>query len=221
MHAPSIAAALAGTVSLTLLLVQLGMLRSLVLGELIALYAIQSLVVALVCATVGATEHALDLVILAGITLVAKVFVLPFYMRSLARRVSTRVEIPARVNVTLSLLIAAALAGVAMLTASRLPLHGGTFLPAANFATALSIVLIGFLIAILRPNALAQVVAFLTLENGLFFATITLAPGLPLVIGVLLLIDVLIAVFVFAVLVRILVSARGSMHTGLLETLRG
>ncbi|WP_317995784.1 hypothetical protein [Vulcanimicrobium alpinum] len=206
---------------MVLLLVQLAMLRSLVLVELIALYALQSLLVAIVCATVGVVDGAWDLIFLAIITVVVKAFALPLYMRVLSHRVSSRVEIPARINVTASLLIAAALIALAMTTASRLPLHAGAFLPSANLATTLSIVFVGFLIAILRPNALAQVIAFLTLENGLFFGTVTLAPGLPLVVGVLLLIDVVIAVVVFAVLVRVIVNERGSIATSSLESLRG
>ena len=80
---------------------------------------------------------------------------------------------------------------------------------------------VGFLLAILRPNALAQVIAFLTLENGLFFGTVTLAPGLPFVVGVLLLIDVLAAVVVFAVLVRVMVMRRSSASVVTLSELRG
>jgi hydrogenase-4 component E len=102
-----------------------------------------------------------------------------------------------------------------------LPLRAGAFLPTADLATALAIVFVGFLVAILRPNALAQVVAFLTLENGLFFGTVTLAPGLPFVIGILLLIDVLVAVVVFAVLVRVLVSRHQTADISVFQRLRG
>jgi hydrogenase-4 component E len=82
-------------------------------------------------------------------------------------------------------------------------------------------VFIGFLVAILRPNALAQVVAFLTLEGGLFFGTITLAPGLPFVIGILLLIDVIVAVVVFGVLVRALIGAQAAASVSVFERLKG
>ncbi|MGH7756264.1 MAG: hypothetical protein ACREM8_08270, partial [Vulcanimicrobiaceae bacterium] len=88
-------------------------------------------------------------------------------------------------------------------------------------ATCLSIVFVGFLLAILRPNALAQIIGFLTLENGLFFGTVTLAPGLPFVIGILLLIDVFVAVVVFAVLVRALVDRQDSAATDAFQRLRG
>jgi len=220
-HALTFAEAAAGSAAVALILTQLALFRSVVIPELITLYAVQSALVAAICAVVGITGHGWDLVVLALLTAAFKVIVLPAYMLRLVRGVSGRVELPVRVNVTLSILMAAALTGVAMLTASRLPLPAGGFSPRADLATTLAIVFIGFLFAILRPNALAQVIAFLTLENGLFFGTVTLAPGLPFVVGVLLLIDVLIAVVVFAVLVRILIERRATASIEAFSELRG
>ena len=213
--------AFAGTVAMLLLIVQLSLFRSVVISELIRIYAVQAWLVAAICLGVGITEGAWDLIALAVLTAAFKGVLLPRYMQSLAKGISTRVELPARINVLLSLLIAGALIGISILVSVQLPLHQGAFLPRADLATALSMVFVGFLVAILRPNALAQVVAFLTLENGLFFGTITLAPGLPFVIGILLLIDVLVAVVVFAVLVRALVGTQGAASVSVFERLKG
>lgn len=220
-HHLTIHEAIAGTVAALLLLVQLALFRSVVLSELITLYAVQSLFVAGICLDVGIAGGAWDLIALAILTFAFKVVILPIYMRGLVRGVSTRVEIPSRINVLLSLLIAAALTGIGWLTAAQLPLKAGAFLPTADLATMLSIVFVGFLVAILRPNAFAQVIAFLTLENGVFFGAVTLAPGLPFVVGILVLFDVLVAVVVFAVLVRILVALRSSAATTQLQELIG
>lgn len=221
LHHLSVPEAVAGTIAALLLLTQLALFRSVVLSELITLYAVQSLFVACICLDVGLVAGAWDLIALAILTFLFKVIALPIYMRRLMNGVSTRVEIPSKINVLLSLLIAAALVGIGCLTASQLPLKTGAFLPIADLATMLSIVFIGFLVAILRPNAFAQVIAFLTLENGVFFGAVTLAPGLPFVVGILVLFDVLVAVVVFAVLVRILVAIRSSAATAQLQELIG
>ncbi|HTX57444.1 MAG TPA: hypothetical protein VMD47_10145 [Candidatus Acidoferrales bacterium] len=221
LHELTVPQAFAGTIAMLLLLVQLTLFRSVVISEFIRVYAVQAWLVAAICLGVGITEHGWDLIVLAALTLLFKGILLPRYMQSLARGISARVELPARINVLLSLLLAGGLIGVSILTSVQLPLHQGAFLPKADLATALSMVFVGFLVAILRPNALAQVVAFLTLEDGLFFGTITLAPGLPFVIGILLLIDVLIAVVVFAVLVRALVDRQSAASVAVFERLRG
>jgi len=221
LHQLTVPEAFAGTIAMLLLVVQLTLFRSVVISEFIRVYAVQAWLVAAICLGVGITEHGWDLIVLAALTLLFKGILLPRYMQSLARGISARIELPARINVLLSLLIAGALIGISILTSIQLPLHHGAFLPRADLATALSMVFIGFLVAILRPNALAQVVAFLTLEDGLFFGTVTLAPGLPFVIGILLLIDVLVAVVVFAVLVRALVEQRSAASVTVFESLRG
>ena len=221
LHQLTVPEAFAGTIAALLLLVQLTLFRSVVISEFIRVYAVQAWLVAAICLGVGITEGGLDLIVLAALTLLFKGIILPRYMQSLARGISARIELPARINVLLSLLIAGALIGISILTSVQLPLHQGAFLPKADLATALSMVFIGFLVAILRPNALAQVVAFLTLEDGLFFGTITLAPGLPFVIGILLLIDVLVAVVVFAVLVRALVERQAAASVTVFERLQG
>jgi hydrogenase-4 component E len=221
LHQLTVSQAAAGSIAVLLIVVQLALFRTVVLAEMIRIYAIQSALVAAISFAVGVTLGEWDLIVLAVLTLVVKTFALPAYMQSLARKVSSRVELPARINVLLSLVIASALIGLAIFTSASLPLHVGAFLPNADLATALSIVFVGFLVAILRPNALAQVVAFLTLENGLFFGTVTLAPGLPLVIGILLTIDVIIAVVVFAVLVRFLVERHDTASVTVFEKLRG
>ncbi len=221
LHDLTVSQAAAGTLAVLVIVVQLAQFRTVVLSEMIRGSAVQSALVATIGFVVGVDLRAWDLLVLALLTFAVKAVALPAYMQSLARGISGRVELPARVNVLLSLMIASALIGLAILTAARLPLHAGAFLPSADLATALAIVMVGFLLAILRPNALAQVLAFLTLENGLFFGTVTLAPGLPLVIGILLLVDVGVAGAVFGVLLRVLVSRFDSASLAIFEQLRG
>ena len=65
---------------------------------------------------------------------------------------------------------------------------------------ALAIVLLGFLMMIVRRNAVTQIVGFMSMENGLILAA-TGARGMPLVVEVRVAFSVLIALFVFAVFV--------------------
>ena len=71
----------------------------------------------------------------------------------------------------------------------------------------LSLVLIGFFFMITRQNVISQIVGLLTLENGVFVATVAIAPGLPFAIGFLLLLDLLPAVLFYGVFAR-LIAAR-------------
>jgi hydrogenase-4 component E len=62
---------------------------------------------------------------------------------------------------------------------------------------------------------------FLALENAVSIASLVVAPGLPLILALLLLFDVLIGVLVFVVLVQYLVVQRTAVRTDVLNRLTG
>jgi len=114
----------------------------------------------------------------------------------------------------------AGLTGVAYAAGLGLPLSG-SLLPKSTFATGLAVLLIGFFFMITRLNTVSQLIGLLTVENGIFLATVAVAPGLPLLVGILILFDVLIAVLVFGVLVRLLAVRRSTITTKPLRELKG
>jgi hydrogenase-4 membrane subunit HyfE len=69
-------------------------------------------------------------------------------------------------------------------------------------------VLVAFLLMVLRPYAPSQLLGFLVLENAVSVASLVIAPGLPIILALLLLFDVLIGVLVFVVLVQYLAVER-------------
>jgi hydrogenase-4 component E len=64
---------------------------------------------------------------------------------------------------------------------------------------ALACVLLSLLMMLTRRKAVSQVVAFLSLENGLFFAATSATQGMPLVVELGIALDVLVATFIFGI----------------------
>jgi hydrogenase-4 component E len=60
-------------------------------------------------------------------------------------------------------------------------------------------VLISFLMMITRRKAVAQVIGFLAMENGLFFAATSATYGMPMVVELGIALDVLVGVLIFGV----------------------
>lgn len=212
--------AVSSVIVIVMLLVEFGLLRAFEVGEQRNLYAIQSFFVALFAATAGWFTGAVDLYVLAGITFALKVIVIPSVFTRLLRRLEVKMEIPMTVNVALSVLIGIALTAFCFLSISRLRLQG-IFLPRTALSIAVAIIMIGFLVMITRLNVISQVIGFLTLENGAFVASIAVAPGLPVILEVLVIFDVLAAVLVFRLLTRLLGAHLGTATTASLDQLRG
>jgi hydrogenase-4 component E len=79
---------------------------------------------------------------------------------------------------------------------------------------------LGFLMMIVRRNAVTQVVGFMSMENGLILAA-TGARGMPLVVEVSVAFSVLIALFVFAVFVFRIRERFDTVDIEALDRMRG
>ena len=66
-------------------------------------------------------------------------------------------------------------------------------------ALSLAVVMLSMLMLITRRKAITQVVAFMTLENGLFFAAVTTTQGMPMVVELGVAFDVLVAAIIFGI----------------------
>src|SRR6185369_5733104 len=64
---------------------------------------------------------------------------------------------------------------------------------------ALACVLLSFMMMIARAKAIPQVVGFLSMENGLFFAATSATYGMPMVVELGIALDVLIGVLILGV----------------------
>ena len=74
----------------------------------------------------------------------------------------------------------------------------------------LSMKLLGFLMLTVRHEALSQILGLLILENGIFLGAQILVPGMPVLIEIVILFDLLVVVACFGVLIRYLVAHVGS-----------
>ena len=83
---------------------------------------------------------------------------------------------------------------------------GGTVVVLA-LTVMLSMKLIGFLMLTVRHEAMSQILGLLVLENGMFLGAQILVPGMPLLIEIVILFDLLIVVACFGVLVHYLDGA--------------
>lgn len=218
LSAPTVFVALQGVLAVGVLLAEFAMLRSLLVEAIVRIYAVQSFLVAVFAAVVGWRTGNHGLYVLAGITFMVKVVAIPLTINGILRRLGTEDRIPAAVPVPRSFLFAVVLGGLAFALVLELRLSMGA---AGGLGVGVAILLIGLFMISARPNAIAQLVAFLSLENGIFLASVSLAPELSLIIGVLLVLDVLIPAGAFVLVIRLLAARRQSLHTMELTDLRG
>lgn len=165
----------------------------------IQLLAVQGAALAGLAVTIAALENEANLAWMAALILLIKAVGIPRLLTWTARRIKAEREGAPTVNPTSGLLWAAALTALAYVVARPLiDEFPGSVHQAVPVGLAL--VLIGFLILLTRRQALSQLVGFLVLENGMAATALLLAGGVPAIVEIGVLLDVLLAVLVLIVL---------------------
>jgi hydrogenase-4 component E len=183
-------------------------------------FAVQSVVLALVAAVVGYFTGSVHLYAVAVLTIGIKAIAITAILRAVATRVQLEREPGFALSLPASLLIGGALTVLAFF-ASPAVVAPGTFLNEPPLAVSVALVLMGLFILSSRRHALAQVVGLLTIENGLFSGAIAIAYGMPLIVEIGILLDILIAVLVLGLLVTLVQRQGVAVDTTELRRLRG
>lgn len=166
--------------------------------SLIHLFTLQGATLVLATALVGYVTGQPHLYLSAGMTLVLKVFLIPWLLHRVVNRLNIKWDVETLINIPTTMLIGIGVVIFAFNLA----------LPIANFSSALAsgtlgialaCVLLSFLMMITRAKAVPQVIGFLAMENGLFFAATAATYGMPMVVELGIALDVLIGALILGV----------------------
>jgi hydrogenase-4 component E len=191
---PSSYAGLTTALAVLMLVIEFGMLQATLLRAQVRLYAAQSVVISVLAVVVAFFRGVPELYGLAAFSVLLKVASM--------------------------VLLAVAVAAFGFFVSARFQL-GSPVLPAAALAVAMAIILVSFVLMIVRRDVASQAIGFFALENGVSLASLVVAAGLPLILEVAFLFDLLVAVVVFAVLIRVHHEQSESLSTATLTELRG
>jgi hydrogenase-4 component E len=181
-----------------LLLIVFAMLGQRRIFSLINLFAWQGLVLSISTVVVAYSTAQQHLYYSAALTVLLKVLILPWLLYRLIRKLNIRWDVERLINIPTTMLVGIALVIFAFnLAAPISQLSEG--ITRGLIGIALASVLLSLLMMLTRRKAVSQVVAFLSLENSLFFAATSATQGMPLVVELGIALDVLVATFIFGI----------------------
>lgn len=165
----------------------------------VLLLALQGASLGALALLVAWTEGEPALILTAGIVLAVKAVVIPLLLRRAATRLGAHDETAPLVNPATGMLLAALLTTVAYLVSRPIralgPLGATQAVPVG-----IAVVLIGFLVLVTRRQALAQVVGFVMVDNGIGATALLTSGGLPVIVDLGALVDVVAVVVILVVL---------------------
>jgi hydrogenase-4 component E len=181
-----------------LLLIAFAMLAQRRIRSLIYLFAWQGLVLAANSAIVAYSTGQSHLYYSALLTLALKVIVLPAILLWLIRRLNVQWDVETLINIPTTMLVGIVLVVFAFNLALPITQLAGT-ITRSTLGIAIAIVLLSFLMMLTRRKAVPQVIGFLAMENGLFFAATSATYGMPMVVELGIALDVLIGVLILGI----------------------
>lgn len=160
----------------------------------------QSAVLAALFVVVGYFGQAPELYVVAVILFALKVILIPRLLHRMQNQVGIGYEATPYLNVASSVIVAGLLVLLAyvltrpVVLTSTLPTRGG--LPLA-----VGLIFVGLFVIITRKKALAQVVGFLVLENGIALLAVLGTFGIPLIVELGVFLDLLMGFLVMQVFI--------------------
>jgi hydrogenase-4 component E len=188
-------------------------------------FAVQSFLLACIANTIAYYNNAPHIYGAAALMLLVKAILLPIVFVRLVTKIEIRQEIEPVVNAPISVIITGLLTLLAYVIAESLHRPDEPMGPASlghnTLAVAIALFLNGFFMMVNRRKALTQVLALLSLENGIFLAAISLTYGMPMIVEVGIFFDVLVAGMVLAILVYRIREVFDSTDVSQLSHLKG
>jgi hydrogenase-4 component E len=222
-HLDPLAASIFSLMAIVSLLYDFIMLGSRWLDNYLYAFAAESWVIAGLSASVGYYAGYPELYLVAILTGLFRGLLLPYLLWRIIKRLDVNRELHEILRPSSALVVGALAVVFALVVAYRIGSELGLAGTVAVLALTvmLSMKLIGFLMLTVRHEAISHILGLLVLENGIFLGAQILVPGMPLLIELVILFDLLIVVACFGVLVRYLISQVGSTSSLQLKRLVG
>ncbi|TMH92736.1 MAG: formate hydrogenlyase [Betaproteobacteria bacterium] len=202
-----------------LLLLAFAMLSQRRILSLINLFAAQGFVLFLSTALVAALTDQKHLYVSAAVTLVLKVTLLPWILHRLIRRLNVKWDVETLINIPTTMLVGILLVILAFNLAAPISQLAGT-VTRSTLGIALASMLLSFMMMITRSKAVPQVIGFLSMENGLFFAATAAVYGMPMVVELGVALDVLVAALILGIFIFEIRERFDTLDTRHLEKLK-
>lgn len=220
-HLTPLASSLFSLLAIVSLLLSFVMLGSRWLKNYLYAFAASSWAIAALAAAYFGSYA--ELYFIAGVTLVFRGIVLPYFIWRIISSLDVDRDIHEIVQPSSGLVIGAFLVVFAFALSVHLAasLHLEQTAAVLALTVMLSMTLIGFLMLAVRHEAVSQILGLLVVESGIRLGAQLLVPGMPLLLELVILFDLLVVVGCFAVLVSYLRTHAGTTSAVGLKRLVG
>jgi len=188
-------------------------------NQLITSFAAQSLFLVALAAVVAVSTGRSEIFILGGMALCVKVILIPWFLRRTADKIKTGRGVDSSIGIPISLLISAGLIFISYFIAAPIAESFDTITKNC-LAISFSVVLIGLFMMVSRRKAITQAVGLLMMENGLFLGALSISYGMPLLVEIGIVFDVLMVAVIIGIFTFRISNTFNSIDTEFMRRLK-
>ena len=182
-------------------------------------WTLQTVFVSLLLVAEGVHNDALEVIIFGVLLLIAKAGVIPILLRRVLKESKTEWVGEIYLKRAMSLIIAGGLALIAYeVTQPLMALHSSY---RSGLAVAIALIFYGLLLMMTRKIAIVQVLGILLIDNGIFLAGFFLTQGMPLLVELGTVFDILVGIVIIGILSKQMLETYNSLNVDHMRSLKG
>ncbi len=145
--------------------------------------------------------HVVGLLFVVAETLIVKAFVIPWFLKKVLKKTNSHRDTDANIPHFYCLVISSVILFAGFLTAN---VNNPAFklVSPMYFGVSISIIITSLWLITIKHKVLSNVIGFITMENGIFLLSLSVAKEMPVIINLGVLLDIFIAVFILGMLIR-------------------
>ncbi len=165
------------------------------------LYSIETMLIAVATAFTGASRGEPTLYYVAGAIALIKGICIPVFLNKTIDHVKIQNDVGTKIVAPLAMHGCIALLGISYMLVTGLPVPPGEVRAWPGAMSGISLVFTGLVLMLTRRVAISQIIGFLVVENGIYLFALTQTRGMPMIVEMGVILDVLVGVMIAGLLV--------------------
>ncbi len=145
--------------------------------------------------------HVIGLLFVIVETLIVKAFVIPWFLKKVLKKTNSHRDTDAHIPHFYCLVISSIILFAGFL-AANINTPAFMLVSPMYFGVSIAIIITSLWLITIKHKVLSNVIGFITMENGIFLLSLSVAKEMPVIINLGVLLDIFIAVFILGMLVR-------------------
>lgn len=145
--------------------------------------------------------HITGIIFIIAETLIVKSFIIPVFLKKVMKKTHAHRDSEANIPHFYALVISSVILFAGFMSANINTPEFKIISP-LYFGVSISIIITSLWLITVKRTVLSNVISFITMENGIFLLSLSVAKEMPIIINLGVLLDIFIAVFILGMLVR-------------------